>query len=514
MIFMKKNFLVLSGLLLVEGAKAVFGQQDSIPPFVRDSLDSYVERAMNEWQIPGMAVCIVKNGKVVLMKGYGKKELGGTDKVDENTLFMIGSNTKAFTATALCLLEHDKVLSLDDKVTRWIPEFRLENKAAGEQAIIRDLLCHRIGFKTFQGDFTYWTSNLSRKEVIEKMGHIKAVYPFRTVWGYTNAAFLTAGEIIPKATGKQWEDFIREKIFTPLGMTGTLALSRDLPNAANKSAPHTLAEGRLEKIPYCEIDNLASAGSISSSVNDMSKWVLMQLNNGKYNNQQIIPQSVIEETRKPNSIIGEGNFLYNEGHFSLYGLGLVLEEYQGRKIVSHDGGVNGFVSSVTMLPEEKLGIIVLTNTDQNDLFEALKWEIMDAYLKLPYRNYSKVFLNFYNNHKKEEEKQDKILRDSAALHLKTSLPLNAYTGNYSNEVYGNMAVVLEKNELRMKFSHHPNMYARLESLGGNRFYASFTDPEFSKAVFPFAVENGKVNSVTVKVADFVEYTPYQFSKMP
>ncbi|HEV3250865.1 MAG TPA: serine hydrolase domain-containing protein, partial [Puia sp.] len=124
---MKKNFLVLSGLLLVEGAKAVFGQQDSIPPFVRDSLDSYVERAMNEWQIPGMAVCIVKNGKVVLMKGYGKKELGGTDKVDENTLFMIGSNTKAFTATALCLLDNEKVLSLDDKVTRWIPEFRLEN---------------------------------------------------------------------------------------------------------------------------------------------------------------------------------------------------------------------------------------------------------------------------------------------------------------------------------------------------------------------------------------------------
>jgi CubicO group peptidase (beta-lactamase class C family) len=511
---MKKNFLVLLGMVLGTAGTSVFGQHDSIPPFVRDSLDIYVERALNEWQIPGMAVCIVKNGQVVVMKGYGKKELGGQDRVDENTLFMIGSNTKAFTATALCLLDKEKVLSLDDKVTKWIPEFRLENKAAGEQAIIRDLLCHRLGFKTFQGDFTYWTSNLSRKEVIEKMGHIKAVYPFRTTWGYTNAAFLTAGEIIPKATGKQWEDFIREKIFVPLGMTGTLALSRDIPNAANKSAPHTMAEGKLEKIPYCDIDNLACAGSISSSVSDMSKWVLMQLNYGNYNNQQIIPQSVIAEIKKPNSIIGEGNFLYNEGHFSLYGLGLQLQEYQGRIIVSHTGGVNGFVSGVTMLPEEKLGIIVLTNTDQNDFFEALKWEILDAYLKLPYRNYSKVYLNFYNTQKKEEEKKEKILRDSVALHLKTSLPLIAYTGNYSNEVYGKMSVISEKGELRMKFSHHPNMYAKLEPLGGNRFYARFTDPEFSKAVFPFAVENGMVNSVTVKVADFIEYTPYEFLKTP
>ena len=506
---MKKFFL----LSFISFSLHVVAQNDSLPSFVKDSLDNYVTRALVDWQIPGVAVCVVKNGKVVLMKGYGIKELNGTDKVDENTLFMIGSNSKAFTATALAMLDAEKKISLDDKVTKWIPQFKLDNKAAGEQAIIRDLLCHRIGFRTFQGDFTYWTSNLTRAEVIEKMSHIKAQYPFRTKWGYTNASFLTAGEIIPKATGMQWEDFLKEKLFTPLGMNNTLALSKDFPNAANKCSAHTIADGKLIKIPFCYIDNLAPAGSIGSSVNDMSHWVMAQLNSGKYDGRQVIPPAAIAQTWLPHSILGNGGTLYNTGHFGLYGLGWFLEEYCGKKIVSHTGGVNGFVTSVTLLPEEKLGIIVFTNTDQNNFYEALKWEIADAYLGKPYRNYSKAYLGFDKQQKKEDEKNDKKMQDSVSLHLKPSLAINNYTGTYFNDVYGNMNVVQDGTELKMKFSHHPNMYARLESLGNNRFYAAFTDPEFSKAIFPFTVENGKVTSVMVKVADFIEYNPYEFKKI-
>jgi CubicO group peptidase (beta-lactamase class C family) len=493
--------------------------QNNPPSFVTDSLDAYVNKALGEWQIPGIAVCVVKDGKVVLMKGYGVKIMNGTDKVDEQTLFMIGSNTKAFTATALAMLDAEKQpegqagkLSLDDKVTKWIPSFKLNNTAAGEQAILRDLLCHRLGFQTFQGDFTYWTSNLSRNEVIEKMGHIKAVYPFRTTWGYTNAAFLTAGEIIPVATGKPWETFIKDRIFTPLGMDHSLALSRDFPAAPNKADPHTKADGKLIRIPYSNIDNLAPAGSISSSVSDMSKWVLMQLNNGTVDGKEIVPASAIMQTRTPHSILGNGGHMFNKGHFALYGLGWFLEEYSGRKIVSHTGGVNGFVTSVTLVPEEKLGILVFTNTDQNAFYEALKWEILDAYLGNVYRNYSMVYLGYFNSQEQESAKKDKTLSDSVALKIPTSLPISAYTGNYVNEVYGDMKVVLENNELRMKFSHHPNMYAKLEPLGGNRFYVVFSDPIFSKAIFPFKVQNGKVTGVTVKVADFVEYNPYEFTK--
>ena len=512
---MKKIFAVL---LFVISLRA-FAQTDAVPSFVKDSLDNYVNKALADWQIPGVAVCIIKNGKVVVMKGYGVRDWDTKEKVNENTLFMIGSNTKAFTATALAMLDAENLpagkagkLSLDDKVTKWIPHFKLDNKAAGEQAIIRDLLCHRIGFKTFQGDFTYWTSNLTRDEVIEKMSHIKAKYPFRTTWGYTNAAFLTAGQIIPKATGMQWEDFIKTKIFEPLDMKNTLALSKDFPNAPDKCSPYTIKEGKIVKIPFCLIDNLAPAGSIGSSINDMSHWVMMQLDNGKYNGQQVVPASAINATRTPASILGNGGVKFNEGHFSLYGLGWFLEEYCGRKIVSHTGGVNGFVTSVTLIPEEKLGIIVLTNTDQNSFYEALKWDIMDAYFEKPYRNYSNVYLSSFKIQSLVDRKKDQKLKDSAAMHLKTELLLNDYTGNYFNDVYGNMSVVMENEELKMRFSHHPDMYAKLESLGGNRFYATFTDPEFSKAIFPFHVENGKVKSVTVKVADFVEFNPYEFIK--
>lgn len=499
--------------LLATGLHAsLFSQTDSVPRFITDSLDTYVARALTEWQIPGAAVCVIKGGKVVAMKGYGVKNLDTKDPVDENTLFMIGSNTKAFTATALAMLDAEKKLSLDDKVTKWIPEFALDNKAAGEQAIIRDLLCHRIGFRTFQGDFTYWTSNLTRKEVIEKMSHIKAVYPFRTKWGYTNAAFLTAGEIIPKVTGLQWEEFVKQRIFIPLGMLNTLALAKDIAGAKNMATPYTIDSGRLKKIPYCAIDNLAPAGSISSSVSDMSKWVMMQLDNGRLNGNEVIPFNAIAQTRTPHSILGNGGTIYNKGHFSLYGLGWFLEEYSGRKIVSHTGGVNGFVTSVTLIPEEKLGIVVLTNTDANNFYEALKWEIMDAYLGNTYRNYSKAYLGFYNTQQLTEQAKDKKYADSVAMKLPAALPLSKYQGNYFNEVYGNMAVVYEGKELRMKFSHHPNMYAALSPLGGNRFYAKFSDPTFSKAIFPFTVNNGKVTAVTVKVADFVEYTPYEFAK--
>ncbi|PWT79210.1 MAG: serine hydrolase [Bacteroidetes bacterium] len=491
---------------------AATSARSQTPSFITDSLDSFISRGMKNWQIPGLSICVIKDGKIVVMKGYGVKKIGGDEKVNENTLFMIGSNSKIFTATLLALLHYENKLSLDDKVTKWIPEFKLDNKAAGEQAIIRDLLCHRIGFRTFQGDFTYWTSDLTRSQVIEKMSHIKAAYPFRTTWGYTNAAFLTAGEIIPRAIGKSWEIFVKERIFDPLGMNSTLALSRDFPSASNKAVPHTFQDGQLISIPYCQIDNLAPAGSISSSVYDMSKWIMTQLGNGKWNGVQVIPASVIAETRKPHSIQDSVENLFNHAHFLLYGLGLELTDYEGKEIISHTGGVNGFVSSVTMIPEEKLGIVVLTNTDENKLYQSVKWEIIDAYLKVPFRNYDSAYLSNYSLRKSDNDRKNKQWSDSASLQLKTPLALSAYTGNYFNEVYGNMKVVMEDGELRMKFSHHPAMYASLRHIGNNRFYAIFSDPEFGKSVFPFEVENGKVKSVTVKVADFIEYDPYVFRK--
>ncbi len=481
--------------------------------FIKDSLNVYINRALTNWRIPGVAVCIVKDNKVVLMRGYGVKELGLANKVDENTLFMIGSNTKAFTATALAMLQEDKKLSLDDRVTRYLPDFKLENKSAGELATIRDLLCHRLGFKTFQGDFTFYNSNLTRMQIIEKLGVMKASYPFRSKWGYTNSAFLTAGEIIPRVTGTSWENYLKEHIFVPLGMDNTLALTAKMPVSLNRTVPHTLIDERLSAIPFGQLDNMAPAMSICSSVNDMSKWVLTLLNNGKVGGKQVISAAAIQATRQPQDIVGKVHHLNGETDEEQYGLGWFLQDYAGHQLVMHDGGVNGYVSSVTLVPQEHLGIIILTNTDENEFYEALRWEIMDVYFKMPYRNYSDTYLKSYKSKAAEEQKINKKLRDSVYLNLVPPMPAVSYTGQYYNELYGKMVITTgENNDLEMRFEHHPKMFVRLQPLGGNRFYATFSDPVYGKAVFPFTFQNGRITSVRVKVADFIESGPYEFKK--
>ncbi|MBE9664073.1 serine hydrolase [Mucilaginibacter myungsuensis] len=510
---MKKFVTIYVMLMLV--AFGTLAQVADRSNFIRDSLDVYMNRALTNWRIPGAAVCVVKDGQVVVMKTYGVKELGLPGKVDENTLFMIGSNTKAFTATAMAMLQENKLLSLDDKVTKHMPYFKLDNKFAGEEATIRDLLCHRLGFNTFQGDFTFYNTNLSRNDVISKMGLIKADYAFRTKWGYTNSAFLTAGEIIPRVTQQPWEAYVKAAIFAPLGMTNTLALSADLPKSLNRTVPHTLVDGRLVTIPYCQIDAMAPCGSISSSINDMSKWVMALLNDGKVGPRQIIPTAAIQATRQPQDIVGSVRHLNGETNFQLYGLGWFIQDYANHRIVMHDGGVNGYVSSVTLVPQDKLGIIILTNTDQNSLYEALRWEIMDAYFKQPYRNYSEVYLKRFKSGQAEDALADKKLRDTIALKRQPTFPLSAYTGSYDNTLYGKMTITIggDRDQLQLRFEHHPKMFATAQPLGGNRFYVNFSDPVLGKAIFPFTVANNKVTGITVKVADFVEMNTYDFRKV-
>lgn len=486
--------------------------QTGLPVFISDSLDIYVNRALKEWQIPGVAVAVIKDGKIAVMKGYGAQDIQTGIKIDTNTLFMIGSNTKAFTATALAMLESDKKLSLDDKVQKWLPDFKMYDPWVAKETIVRDLLCHRLGFETFQGDFMYFDSDLTVAEVREKMGKLKPMYGFRSKWGYTNSAFMTAGEIIPKITGKTWAQFIKERIFEPLGMNRSLALSKEILSASNKASAHTVVEGKLKKIPYGQLDNLAPAGSIASSVHDLSHWVMMQLNKGSYNGKQVLSGNALNETWTPQSILGNGGVPFNRGHFALYGLGWFLEEYEGRKIVSHTGGVNGFVTSITLLPEEKLGIIVLTNTDANSFYESLKMEIRDAYLGLPYRNYSKLMLARHNLNEATQAKEHALKMDTVMMKRAMKMPLTAFTGTYRHAVYGTMKIEAKEDHLVATFEHHKGRFADLYSLGNDHMYAVFNDPLYGKKTWPFVVENGKVRSVTVTVADFVEFTPYEFVK--
>jgi hypothetical protein len=283
--------------------------------------------------------------------------------------------------------------------------------------------------------------------------------------------------------------------------------------ATNISSAHTIVNDVIKKIAWGKLDNMAPAGSIFSSISDMSKWVQMQLGNGKFNDNMIIPFSAIQQTRTPNSILGNGGHEFNKAHFALYGLGWFLEEYNGRKIVAHTGGVNGFVSSVALVPEENLGIVVLTNTDANNFYEALRLEIMDAYMDLPYRNYS--------GHYQEGQKSGDMQRlteigkkkDTIAMKLKTDVSLAALSGTYKHSIYGNMTISIKEGKAVALFQHHKGRFATLESLGGSRFLATFNDPLFGVKVWPVQVQNGKVKSITVRVADFVEFTPYEFVKI-
>jgi hypothetical protein len=241
--------------------------------------------------------------------------------------------------------------------------------------------------------------------------------------------------------------------------------------------------------------------------------VLALLNDGKVGTRQVIPLAAIKATREPQDIVGSVHHLDGETNFELYGLGWFIQDYANRRLVMHDGGVNGYLSSVTLVPQEHLGIVILTNTDQNEFFEALRWEIMDAYFKMQYRNYSDVYLANFKTETAKQDSLDKHLRDTVALNHPTALPLNEYTGKYVNELYGHLEITTgEANDLEIRFEHHPRMFAHLQPLGGNRFYVTFSDPTYGKAVFPFTVQNGRVTGLRVKVADFVEYNPYDFKK--
>ncbi len=486
--------------------------QNELPSFITDSLDIYAERSLTEWNVPGIAVCVVKDGKVVVQKSYGIREFGKKEKVDENTLFMIGSNSKAFTATALAMLEEQGKCTLKDKVIDWVPNFKMKDPWITANANLTDILCHRMGMQTFQGDFMIFDSDFSSDEIIERFSKLTPVHEFRTDWGYFNAGYILAGKAIKNISGQSWEVFLKENLFTPLEMDRTLALSAEILNATNKATPHTLVNGEILKIDYGMIDQTAPAGAISSSTNDMSHWLIAQLDQGKYNEKEVISPNVIKTTRQPQSIIGRNGHPFNKSNYNLYALGWSLEDYEGYEIVSHTGGIHGFVTSVTLVPSENLGIVVLTNTDQNALYEALKWEIMDAFLGLPYRGYSTLYSNYMNQYAALEEAKFGAWQDSVDLKLQPPVALSSFTGKYQNDIYGDIEIKENNGQLLLTFEHHPKLSATVGYLRGNLFLCVFNNPLFGKSVMPFKIENGKVVGMTLKVADFIEKTTYDFSK--
>jgi len=484
--------------------------------FIKDSLDSYIQREMKAWNIPGVAVTVVKDGKVLVCKGYGTRETGKTDEpVDENTLFQIASNTKAFTATSIALLVSQHRISLEDKVTKWMKDFELKDPLATGDVRVRDLLCHRLGFETFQSDMLNWGCNLSRKEIITNLRNVTPVYPFRAHYGYCNAGFLTAGELIPLVTDTTWDDFLKYHFFQPLQMTRTSTTWSTIHADKNACVAYTMVKNKLVAMPFVNVDNLGPAASINSCVKDLSHWLLLQLDSGRYEGKRIVPFSVLQNTRSSNIVVRDQNNPYFPNkHFETYGLGWFLEDYNGKKIVSHDGGANGFVTTTCVVPELHLGIVVLTNTDANSFYGALRQQIIDAYMGLPYRNYSQYYLQRQKPGQEKEAAALQAQEEQVAKKNKPELPLKAYAGQYHNVVYGDITIKEEKGMLNIYFSHHPALIGHLELLEKNEFRCTYSDPEYGVKVIPFTVSDGKVSAVSVSVNDFIDYMSYEFKPAP
>lgn len=485
------------------------------PLFISDSLDKYIERGMKQWQIPGLAIAIVKDGKVLLQKGYGVRDINRKEKVDENTLFIIASNSKLFTGTAIANLDYQKKLSLNDKVTKHIPWFKMYDSLTTQQATVQDMLTHRLGTKTFQGDFTFWDSDLPKDSIVWKMRFLKPSGQFRQDYGYCNSGYLVAGQIIQKTTGQTWEDYVRANILLPLGMSNSYMNTTGLADRTNVASPHNNAYSNLRVIPFDNVDNLGPATSMVSNVNDISKWLLMQLDSGRYEGQRILPWSVLQKTRDAVAIISNRKNNYYPSHYRTYGLGVHSTDYNGKQVFWHTGGAFGNVTNVCFVPEEKLGITILTNNDNQSFYEALRYQILDAYLNVPYSDRSQFMMSFAKSAAKQKEAELKKMSDRVAQKISSPFALDDYAGEYYNTVYGKITVAkTDKNTLVMHFQHHPQLTGQLEYMDNNEFRMSYSP--ISYGIFPakFTLKGDKPYAVEVKASDFIEYDLYLFEKDP
>ncbi|ANE49776.1 serine hydrolase [Flavisolibacter tropicus] len=487
--------------------------QAQSPSFIKDSLDSYIQKGLKDWDVPGLAIVVVKDGKVIIQKGYGVKDISTKAPVDENTLFMIASNTKLFTGTSLALLEYRGVLNLNDRITKYFPDYKLWDKTTTGLVTIRDLLSHRIGTKTFQGDFTFWNTKLTRSEIMNRMRLLKPSQVFRQDYGYCNSCFLTAGEVIPKVTGKAWENFVRDSIVNPLQMSSTLLLSTDVDQLPNVASPYTTNyTGTLQRVPFDNWNNLAPAASIVSNVKDLTNWLQMQLDSGRFNGKQVIPFQAILKTRDVQISTGSRKSGAYPMHFRGYGLGLFAADYNGRALYWHTGGAGGMVSNVCFVPEERLGIAILTNNDNQNFFETLRYQILDAYLGVPYVNRSAQQLPAFKQGMQEQLKEIAGWR-SRVKGSKPTLPLATYTGTYTNELNGNITISQKGNDLLIKFQTKPDLNATLHYMDNGEWLMEYNNIEYGIFAIKFEETNSKVKSVTTRQNEFVEYDPYTFTKV-
>jgi len=495
--------------LLLDCVSPVLAQ--NTPPA---DLDAYVARVLKTFEVPGLSVAIVKDGKVVLAKGYGVRKLGEPTPVDENTLLAIGSNTKAFTSAALATLVDEGKISWDDPVYERLAGFRMYDPYVSHEMTIRDLLTHRSGMGLGEGDLLFWPhTTFTRAEIIYKLRFMKPASSFRSRFAYDNLLYMTAGQIIPAVTGKSWEDYVREKILRPLGMNTTNLSNADFKSGDDYAWPHSKVDGKLQPIEFVNLDNAGPAGSINSSAAEMAKWVLLQLNHGKIpgREERIFSERQSREMWSAQTILpigaGASPLAAKRPKFAAYALGWGLSDYHGRKMVGHTGGVAGMVSRVMLVPEENLGVVILTNAEQGGAFDSILYHILDSYFGLAPTDWIEAHKAAQEQAEKQGAEIMKQQESGRAADSKPSLPLEKYAGVYTDPWYGPVTIRMEGGKLVFALDHTPKAVADLQHWQFDTFKAHWRDRTIEDAFLAFTLKpDGAIDHFTVvavsPLADF------------
>ncbi|MFD0738421.1 serine hydrolase [Lysobacter koreensis] len=461
---------------------AVPAQTTALPPQLHD-LDTYIEGVRKQFDVPGIAVAIVKDGQVVLERGYGVRALGNPAPVTADTLFAIASNTKAFTAASLSILADEGKLDLDDRVVQHLPWFQMSDPYVTREMRVRDLLAHRSGLGLGAGDLLYWPgTDYSTEEVARRLKDVPLTGSFRGQYAYDNILYGVAQLVIEQASGQSYADFLRTRILAPLGMHDTRFNADALKPGDNVATGYAKADFTdLQPAPRMSWGNVSGAGGLYSSAHDMGAWMRMQLAGGTYTDAAGQPQRLFSEKRQdamwsvitpmPISTPSVPELLPAKPNFLGYGEGWQLSDYRGQKLVWHTGGWPGMVSRVTMVPQHELGVVVLTSAEVSGAFHAITLRVLDAYLDAPKTDWTAAYaaaLAKAQGKSDDDWQKHLAARDAGS---KPSLPLAKYAGSYRDPWYGDVAITHEGGKLVMRFTRTPELVGTLSHWQHDSFIA-------------------------------------------
>lgn len=455
------------------------------PPY---NLDATVAAAMKAFDVPGMAVAVVKDGQVVSAKGYGVKTLGQPASVDERTLFGIASNTKVFTAAAIGTLVDEGKLQWDAPVIKYLPWFRLSDPYVTHELTIRDLLVHRSGLGLGAGDLLWWpASTYTRRQIAERLAYIPLATSFRSAYAYDNVLYLIAGEVIETITGQTWEDYLSARL-KRIGMTTSTVKHSSASAGGNVATPHAFLDGKLQPVAPMDSDNTNPAGGINANAADIAQWMIVFLNHGKLaDGSRLYSEAVARqlETLVTPEPIGTPapELAAIKANFRGYALGLEVSDYRGKKLITHTGGLPGYTSRIAWLPELNVGVAVLTSQESGQAWNSVAWTVLDHYVGATDTNWVDAYAKVKARNDAAQARADaatSATRDAAS---KPSLPLAKYAGTYTDQWYGDIAIALENGKLVMRFSKTPSLIGDLEHWQHDTFVTRWRDRELRADAF-------------------------------